>query len=76
MAKVKIDLEDFKKKSREAIKVIGEIIEQSEKAQDIVDAFFDHVEDYIKNTKTKVDDSIGLPACALIRGVLGVPDND
>jgi hypothetical protein len=35
----------------------------------------DTLEDYIKNTPTKVDDAI-LPLVTILRGVINVPDND
>jgi hypothetical protein len=76
MAKVKINLEEFKEKMFENLDNLRDVISESETAQKIIDGFFDVVENYIKESKTKVDDAIGLPACALIRGVIGVPDND
>lgn len=40
------------------------------------DAFLDIVEDAVKKTENKIDDSFVLPICALIRKAFDVPDND
>lgn len=76
MSKEKINFEEFQKKAVAALEILKVVIAESKTAQDIADKAFDIVEDYIVSTKTKVDDAIGLPACKMVRALIGVPDND
>ena len=41
-----------------------------------IDAGLDFIEDYVGKTENEVDDSIVLPACALLRKAINCPDND
>ena len=75
-----VNLEDLQKNTKVtvelAIAVLRELLKNSEIAQDVADRAFDIVEEYIAKTPNKIDDTIGLPACAIVRAILGVPDND
>jgi hypothetical protein len=41
-----------------------------------VDQVLDFVENYVKGTKSELDDKIVLPLCEVIRNTFDVPDND
>ena len=40
------------------------------------DMVLDFVEEYVKGTKSKLDDRIVLPLCDVIRRAYDIPDND
>lgn len=42
----------------------------------IVDTVLDYLEDKVLGSASKVDDTLVLPVCDLLRNVLNVPDND
>jgi hypothetical protein len=40
------------------------------------DAILDLIENTVQKSESKVDDTVVLPLCALIRGAFGISDND
>lgn len=41
-----------------------------------IDAGLDAIEDYVAGTNNTIDDGIVIPACALLRKAVGIPDSD
>jgi len=44
--------------------------------KDGMDALLDVVEDKVQSSENKIDDTIVLPICSLIRQAFDIPDND
>lgn len=44
--------------------------------KDFADKILDFAEDKVLGTKSKVDDALVLPLCALVRKTFGIEDND
>ena len=69
-------------KEKLIINVVGMVIEKAlesvstEEAKERIDALIDKVEDWVKDTDSKIDDITILPLCKLIRRVADIPDND
>jgi hypothetical protein len=73
MSTAKISTEEF----ISIVKVITEeiitIINQSDDAKRIVDKALDIIENYVKSSKTNIDNILLLPLCSLSRSVLHIP---
>lgn len=62
-----------------ALKVLAEAIVAAmsdDNLQEFADIVLDWVEDKVHSSPNKVDDKLVLPACAIVRRVFNVPDND